>query len=107
MKKIKFGIYLSAFTLIFLAFSPSSEAQQCGVQAGGAYCGDGLCCSEFGYCGTGPAYCCVYSYGGAQVGYGASYGCADEALKKSIKELMLFHKSIAKFGLSKAVRHAI
>lgn len=88
MKKVKFCVFISAFISLLFAFAPSSEAAQCGVQAGGAHCDNNLCCSQFGYCGLGPDYCCVYSYGGAQVGYGASYGCADEAIKKSVKELM-------------------
>nr|5XDI_A Chain A, Vaccatide, vH1 [Gypsophila vaccaria] len=30
---------------------------QCGRQAGGARCSNGLCCSQFGYCGSTPPYC--------------------------------------------------
>ncbi|KAK6922518.1 Glycoside hydrolase, family 19, catalytic [Dillenia turbinata] len=31
--------------------------EQCGRQAGGALCANGLCCSEYGYCGSTAAYC--------------------------------------------------
>ncbi|CAK9869808.1 unnamed protein product [Sphagnum jensenii] len=30
---------------------------ECGSQAAGALCANGLCCSQFGYCGTGSSYC--------------------------------------------------
>ncbi|KAF2306331.1 hypothetical protein GH714_016476 [Hevea brasiliensis] len=32
-------------------------AEQCGSQAGGALCPNGLCCSKFGYCGSTVDYC--------------------------------------------------
>ncbi|XP_038971430.1 chitinase 1-like [Phoenix dactylifera] len=34
-----------------------SLAQQCGSQAGGTTCPNGLCCSQYGYCGSTSAYC--------------------------------------------------
>jgi chitinase len=34
-----------------------SVSQECGSQAGGASCADNLCCSQYGYCGTGTDYC--------------------------------------------------
>ncbi|KAB8408222.1 hypothetical protein FH972_024834 [Carpinus fangiana] len=48
-----------AYTLIlFLAFLlGTSSAEQCGSQAGGAVCPNGLCCSQFGYCGSSNDYC--------------------------------------------------
>ncbi|XVE82408.1 hypothetical protein DITRI_Ditri16bG0002100 [Diplodiscus trichospermus] len=33
------------------------SAEQCGTQAGGALCPNGLCCSQFGWCGDTPEYC--------------------------------------------------
>ena len=47
------------YTLIlFLAFLlGTTSAEQCGHQAGGALCPNGLCCSEHGWCGTTTAYC--------------------------------------------------
>nr|QGP73782.1 Endochitinase [Sedum alfredii] len=33
------------------------SAQQCGRQAGGALCANGLCCSEHGYCGSTDPWC--------------------------------------------------
>ncbi|KAK7263017.1 hypothetical protein RJT34_30601 [Clitoria ternatea] len=34
-----------------------ARAQQCGRQRNGAVCGNGLCCSQFGYCGNTNDYC--------------------------------------------------
>lgn len=42
---------------LFLAFVILGSAEQCGRQNGGALCPNGLCCSEFGWCGTTEAYC--------------------------------------------------
>nr|QHN63861.1 endochitinase class I [Drosera binata] len=38
-------------------FLSGALAEQCGYQAGGAVCPNGLCCSQYGYCGTTSAYC--------------------------------------------------
>ncbi|KAL0900295.1 hypothetical protein Bca101_084256 [Brassica carinata] len=46
--------------LLFLIFSlllSYSSAEQCGRQAGGALCPNGLCCSKFGWCGNTETYC--------------------------------------------------
>ncbi|XP_041015815.1 endochitinase-like [Juglans microcarpa x Juglans regia] len=46
------------FSLILLfAFLLGASAQQCGRQAGGAVCMNGLCCSQHGYCGRTTEYC--------------------------------------------------
>lgn len=46
-------IFLSNFALLLFGGS----AEQCGWQAGGAVCPNGLCCSQYGWCGTVKAYC--------------------------------------------------
>ncbi|XP_021743665.1 basic endochitinase-like [Chenopodium quinoa] len=44
--------------LIFLpCFLGIISAEQCGTQAGGALCPNGLCCSQHGWCGTTTPYC--------------------------------------------------
>lgn len=43
--------------LLLLVLARQGEAEQCGHQAGGALCPGGLCCSEYGYCGTTDPYC--------------------------------------------------
>ncbi|GLT54418.1 hypothetical protein SLA2020_276180 [Shorea laevis] len=49
---------MKVFTLILsLAFLLGTSAEQCGSQAGGAVCANGLCCSKFGFCGTTTDYC--------------------------------------------------
>lgn len=41
----------------YLVILPSTNAEQCGRQAGGALCPGGQCCSTYGWCGTTPEYC--------------------------------------------------
>ncbi|GMH00249.1 hypothetical protein Nepgr_002088 [Nepenthes gracilis] len=43
--------------LLILAFLSGISAGQCGSQAGGALCPNGLCCSKYGWCGSSDAYC--------------------------------------------------
>ncbi|CAH8356730.1 unnamed protein product [Eruca vesicaria subsp. sativa] len=43
--------------LIFSFLLSFSSAEQCGRQAGGALCPNGLCCSEYGWCGSTEPYC--------------------------------------------------
>uniref|UniRef100_M4CB74 chitinase n=1 Tax=Brassica campestris TaxID=3711 RepID=M4CB74_BRACM len=51
---------MKTYLLLLLIFSlllSYSSGQQCGRQAQGALCPNGLCCSEYGWCGTTEAYC--------------------------------------------------
>ena len=51
--------FIRLFVAIFLvAWAGFSMADQCGRQANGALCAGGLCCSQFGVCGTGNDFCC-------------------------------------------------
>jgi len=43
--------------LVVLAFVVQVASQQCGEEADGALCANNLCCSKWGYCGTGDLYC--------------------------------------------------
>ena len=43
--------------VVFLALLLGASAEQCGKQVGGAVCPNGLCCSEFGWCGSTAEYC--------------------------------------------------
>jgi len=42
---------------LLLPFLLGATAEQCGTQAGGALCPNGLCCSKFGWCGDTDSYC--------------------------------------------------
>ncbi|KAL9678803.1 hypothetical protein QQ045_016654 [Rhodiola kirilowii] len=53
--KLLYVLMLSVATISLAVLNVS--AQQCGRQAGGALCQNGLCCSQHGYCGTTPDYC--------------------------------------------------
>lgn len=48
---------LSCLILCLLPFFLVAKAEQCGTQASGAVCPNGLCCSQHGYCGTTDPYC--------------------------------------------------
>ena len=57
-------------------------AEQCGTPEGGALCLDGLCCSQYGWCGTIADYCnngcqSQCSGGGSGGGDGGSGGGGD------------------------------
>ncbi|XP_061355731.1 endochitinase A2-like [Gastrolobium bilobum] len=43
--------------VVSMWFIGGSMAEQCGRQAGGAVCPGGLCCSQFGWCGSTSDYC--------------------------------------------------
>ena len=49
---------LVIFSLLLSSFQ-GGLAEQCGTQAGGALCPGGLCCSQYGWCGTTADYCCT------------------------------------------------
>ncbi|KAH0742895.1 hypothetical protein KY290_030888 [Solanum tuberosum] len=51
---MKFVVVIVTILALLLSVA---NAQQCGSQAGGALCANGLCCSQYGYCGTTTAYC--------------------------------------------------
>lgn len=54
MKMMKCLVFILVILALFLM---AANAQQCGSQAGGALCANGLCCSQYGYCGTSADYC--------------------------------------------------
>jgi len=59
---------LVASVFVILQLMALTAAEQCGRQAGGALCPGGLCCSQFGFCGTTPEYCgngCQSNCGGS------------------------------------------
>jgi len=52
---------ISVFTILLVSVTASLHgalgAEQCGIQAGGALCPNGLCCSKWGFCGDTLPYC--------------------------------------------------
>lgn len=52
-------IIVKVYGLIWLCFALwlGGSAEQCGRQAGGAVCPNGLCCSQYGWCGATEPYC--------------------------------------------------
>ncbi|KAJ1269914.1 hypothetical protein BS78_06G014400 [Paspalum vaginatum] len=59
-----------ALGALLVGVIPHAQAQQCGSQAGGKECPNNLCCSQYGYCGSGEAYCGNGCQNGPCNGYG-------------------------------------
>ena len=57
MKPYRLIIILFTATFLALFLLDTSSAEQCGRQAGNAACPNGLCCSQFGWCGSTSDYC--------------------------------------------------
>ncbi|KAK8534086.1 hypothetical protein V6N13_028231 [Hibiscus sabdariffa] len=70
---MKLYALLTLSCVAILLHGLGASAQQCGRQAGGALCANGLCCSQFGWCGNTPDYCgtgCQSQCGGVSTGTG-------------------------------------
>nr|A0A1S6EK92.1 RecName: Full=Morintide mO2; AltName: Full=8C-hevein-like protein; Flags: Precursor [Moringa oleifera]AQR58372.1 8C-hevein-like protein [Moringa oleifera] len=48
---------LSFLSLFLLCLVATATAQNCGRQAGNRACANGLCCSQYGFCGSTSEYC--------------------------------------------------
>ena len=56
MERLGLGLGLLALTMLASHFG-GARAEQCGRQAGFAICPNGLCCSQYGWCGDTYDYC--------------------------------------------------
>ncbi|KAL6346130.1 hypothetical protein AAG906_025410 [Vitis piasezkii] len=83
------GLLLFSFLLLVGA---SFGQEQCGSQAGGALCSGGLCCSQYGYCGSTPAYCSTGCQSQCTSGGG---GDISSLISNSLFEQMLKHRNDA------------
>ncbi|XP_043693939.1 endochitinase-like isoform X1 [Telopea speciosissima] len=83
---------------IFLLFSFSSLlvalAAQCGSQAGGALCPGGLCCSQYGWCGSTIDYCGADCQSQCSGGGGGG-GDISSLISQSLFDQMLLHRNDA------------
>lgn len=57
MGKSRVVVVLACCCAVILLQVSVAIAQTCGSQGGGAVCANNLCCSQYGYCGSGDAYC--------------------------------------------------
>ncbi|KAI9124067.1 hypothetical protein K1719_005367 [Acacia pycnantha] len=76
---------------LLLCFTVGCLAEQCGRQAGGALCPGGLCCSQFGWCGSTDEYCgrgCQSQCGGAPAPPGPSGGLADIISRDKFNQML-------------------
>ncbi|KAE9450256.1 hypothetical protein C3L33_17851, partial [Rhododendron williamsianum] len=83
-----------------------AQQEQCGSQAGGKVCPGGLCCSQFGFCGTTAAYCTGGCQSNCNTGGGGSPntpsptpsgggGDISSLISKAVFENMLKHRNDA------------
>jgi hypothetical protein len=56
-KHFKMKIWAFTDFSLLLSLLLGGSAEQCGRKAGGALCPGGLCCSQFGWCGSTNDYC--------------------------------------------------
>lgn len=79
-------------TICILALSLAISAEQCGKQAGNALCPNGMCCSQFGWCGTTADYCsnCQSQCGGSTPG---GTGDVSSIISESLFNQMLKHRN--------------
>ncbi|TVU12884.1 hypothetical protein EJB05_46550, partial [Eragrostis curvula] len=85
--------------MVAAAFAAAALAEQCGSQAGGATCPNCLCCSKFGFCGSGSDYCgsgcqsqCNGCGGG---GGGGGSGGVGSIISSALFDQMLLHRNDA------------
>ena len=81
--------------ICILAFSLAVSAEQCGKQAGNALCPNGMCCSQFGWCGTTAEYCtnCQSQCGGSKPGPSGGGGDVGSIITESVFNDMLKHRN--------------
>ena len=79
---------------LLLSSIQRGSAEQCGKQAGGALCPGGMCCSQYGWCGTTSEYCgdgCQSQCGGG--GGGGGGGDLSGIISSSTFEQFLKHRN--------------
>ncbi|KAL4616457.1 hypothetical protein ACB092_07G200300, partial [Castanea dentata] len=92
---------LVIFSLLSSSFQ-GGLAEQCGTQAGGALCPNGLCCSQWGWCGTTAAYCddgcqsqCSGGGGGGGGGGGEGGDIGSIISSDDLDQLLLYRNDAA------------
>ncbi|XP_074577590.1 endochitinase-like [Curcuma longa] len=82
------------FAIVFglSALLLGASGEQCGRQAGGAACPSGLCCSQFGWCGTTQDYC---GSGNCQSQCGSTPTPSGGIISASLFDQMLKHRNDA------------
>lgn len=91
---------LSIVYLLLISAIRGGAAEQCGWQAGGAQCPQGLCCSKFGWCGNTADYCsgpnCQSQCGGSSPSPpGPTGGGVASLISSATFENMLKHRNDA------------
>ncbi|KAK1616914.1 hypothetical protein QYE76_022431 [Lolium multiflorum] len=90
------GPSVVAILATLLAAAALATAQQCGSQAGGATCGNCLCCSRFGYCGSTSDYCgagCQSQCSGCSPSPGPGGQGVASIISRDLFERFLLHRN--------------
>lgn len=77
------------FVLLLCCLLGITSAELCGNQAGGALCPNGLCCSQYGWCGNTNPYCGT----GCQSQCSPSRGDVGSIITPALYEQMLKHRN--------------
>lgn len=87
---MKMKIWSLVFFLLLSLLLGSSSAEQCGRQAGGALCPGGLCCSQYGWCGSTDEYC---GNGCQSQCHDSDDGGIEKIISRSMFDQMLKHRN--------------
>ncbi|KAJ3045025.1 hypothetical protein HDV00_012446 [Rhizophlyctis rosea] len=71
-------ILITALMVLVTLSSATAQIQRCGSQGNGKSCSTGLCCSQYGYCGTTDDYCNSKT---CQRGFGLCTGISNQGGK--------------------------
>ncbi|KAK1272636.1 Chitinase 1 [Acorus gramineus] len=83
-------------TLLILASTLAASAQQqCGRDVNGKLCPNGLCCSQYGYCGSTDPYCGNGCQSQCSRGSGGGGGGVGSLVSQSLFDQMLKHRNDA------------
>ncbi|CAN6328335.1 unnamed protein product [Urochloa humidicola] len=90
----------TAILCAVLLAAGAARAQTCGRQAGGALCGNCLCCSQWGFCGSTDPYCGAGCQSQCTGCVGPPPGTGDLAslLSRDLFERFLLHRNDAACG---------
>jgi len=76
--------------LLVATLMVGAKAQRCGREFGGAVCGNGLCCSQYGWCGNSNEHCGTGCQSQCQA---SSSGDISSIISPSLFEEMLKHRN--------------
>ncbi|XBJ17901.1 hypothetical protein VPH35_009206 [Triticum aestivum] len=89
---------MAILAVLAAALATTARAQTCGSQAGGARCPNCLCCSRFGFCGSGSEWCgagCQSQCSGCPAPPGPGGQGVASIVSRDLFERLLLHRNDA------------